>query len=161
MNVRLPWPDRRLSPNARVHRMERARFAREAKEDAIIATCGQLSVQQRRDLRDRETVHLAITFRPPDARKRDLDNMLASAKAALDGFAHACQVDDYRFSLSLTRGAPIKGGEIQLFIPAKHTLAGSAFSCCSCQNVPQTERPGLGVSAPAGPDQKPSVEETM
>lgn len=154
MIVRLPWPDRRLSPNARVHRMERARYAAVAKDDAIIATCGQLSVQQRRALRDRETVHLAITFRPPDDRKRDLDNMLASAKAALDGFAHACQIDDYRFSLSLRRVGKVKGGEIEVFIPANQAGDSAAFACCSCGNVPQIERPATSLETTRGADQK-------
>lgn len=40
---------------------------------------------------------LKITFYTPDARKRDLDNLLAAMKPALDGMAQAIGVDDALF----------------------------------------------------------------
>ena len=40
---------------------------------------------------------LKITFYTPDARKRDLDNLLAAMKPALDGMAKAIGVDDAQF----------------------------------------------------------------
>ena len=40
---------------------------------------------------------LKITFYTPDARKRDLDNLLAAMKPALDGMAKAIGVDDALF----------------------------------------------------------------
>ena len=40
---------------------------------------------------------LKITFFTPDARKRDLDNLLAAMKPALDGMAQAIGVDDALF----------------------------------------------------------------
>lgn len=152
MIVRLPWPHKDLNPNARVHHQARARVAAVAKEAAWVDTLNQLSVHQRKALSERETLHLAITFRPPDHHKRDLDNMLAAAKSTLDGFAHACLIDDYKFSLSLTRGDPIKGGEIHLFIPANQQGTEAAFPCCSCGNVPQMARPGATASTVSGPD---------
>ena len=40
---------------------------------------------------------LKITFYTPDNRKRDLDNLLAAMKPALDGMAQAIGVDDALF----------------------------------------------------------------
>ena len=40
---------------------------------------------------------MKITFFTPDARKRDLDNLLAAMKPALDGMAQAIGVDDALF----------------------------------------------------------------
>src|SRR3546814_1588637 len=61
---------------------------------------------------------LAIEFYPPDARRRDLDNMLASVKHAIDGIAEAIGVDDSRFSYSIARRAPIKGGRVSIVVTA-------------------------------------------
>lgn len=56
--------------------------------------------------------HLDITFCPPDRRRRDLDNMLASAKAHLDGVSDGMKIDDSDFTLTIRKGTPIKGGQI-------------------------------------------------
>ena len=42
-------------------------------------------------------IPLSLLFLSPDKRKRDLDNLLAASKAALDGIAQALGVDDKRF----------------------------------------------------------------
>lgn len=152
MIVRLPWPHKDLSPNARVHHQARARVAAVAKEAAWVDTLNQLSVRERKALSERETLHLAITFRPPDERKRDLDNMLAAAKSTLDGFAHACLIDDYKFSLSLRRAGKVKGGQIEVFIPVNQPVDNSAFACRFCGNVPQNERAAMTLPTSRGPN---------
>ncbi len=123
MIVTLPWPDRRLNPNARIHFHERARLAKLAKEAACILTCAAIPIEQRRVLEvGNGPVLLSITFRPPDARARDLDNMLASTKAALDGLADALRVDDVRFELHLKRAAPVRMGAVEVAIAASGDL---------------------------------------
>jgi crossover junction endodeoxyribonuclease RusA len=57
-----------------------------------------------------------ITFRPPDKRRRDLDNALSSIKAGLDGVADAIGVDDRHWALMLQWGEPVKGGAVELEI---------------------------------------------
>jgi crossover junction endodeoxyribonuclease RusA len=87
----LPWPPKELSPNARVHRLAKAKFAKEyryacwvlAKEAKLVAPEGQ--------------VHLKITFFPPTRQPRDLDNCLASIKSGLDGVADALGINDRDF----------------------------------------------------------------
>jgi crossover junction endodeoxyribonuclease RusA len=59
---------------------------------------------------------LRIEFCPPDRRKRDMDNMLASAKGHLDGLADAMRIDDSGWTLVLTRGQPEAGGAVYITI---------------------------------------------
>lgn len=66
--------------------------------------------------RPNEGVHLRICFHPPDKRRRDLDNMLASIKSGLDGISDAIGVDDSQWSLSLSRGEPVPGGAVAIEI---------------------------------------------
>ncbi len=58
-------------------------------------------------------VELTIIFEMPDKRLRDADNCLAAAKAALDGFAHALDIDDRRFNpLKIYRKPGVKPGKM-------------------------------------------------
>ncbi len=109
--IRLPWPARDLSPNARVHWTKRAKAAKKARADAMLLCqaqgCRMLQC-------DRLTVE--ITFYPPDNRPRDTDNMLASLKPALDGLADASGVDDSLWHYGIARGEPIKGGSVVVHV---------------------------------------------
>jgi crossover junction endodeoxyribonuclease RusA len=52
---------------------------------------------------------------PPDRRHRDLDNLLASIKAGLDGLADVWKVDDSKWSLQITKSGEVGGWvEVQL-----------------------------------------------
>lgn len=53
---------------------------------------------------------LVVTFYPPDNRRRDTDNMLASIKVGLDGIAAASGVDDRGWTFDLRRGHVVRGG---------------------------------------------------
>lgn len=107
--VDFPWPDRALSPNAREHWSFVSKRKRAQKEDwHVLARAGKMPVGKR----------LSITFCPPDKRPRDLDNMLASIKAGLDGLAAYMMIDDRLFELSITRGEPTKGGLVRVEILA-------------------------------------------
>jgi crossover junction endodeoxyribonuclease RusA len=105
--IRLPWPPKELSPNARVHYRARAEVVKAYRTQAYwIADANLLAMPYEGE------IVLSVEFLPPDKRRRDLDNMLASAKAALDGLADAHAVNDHRFALFLRRGEPTKGGAI-------------------------------------------------
>jgi crossover junction endodeoxyribonuclease RusA len=105
--VTLPWPPKELSPNARVHFHTKARVAKVYREHAYWLTkaAGMIAPEE-------GDVDLRFHFHPPDKRKRDLDNMLASIKAGVDGIADALEVNDQRFGFWLSREAPVKGGKI-------------------------------------------------
>lgn len=88
--VLLPWPDKRLNPNARIHFAQKAKVFAEAKNTAYL-----LAIQA--GLRGYQGRRLRLVFMLPDKRRRDLDNLHASMKAALDGLAMAIGCDDSEF----------------------------------------------------------------
>lgn len=109
MPVILPWPHKDLSPNSRKHRLAVAPLRKKARADA-----GWACKAARMNFAHlSETgLHLRITFNPPDRRKRDLDNLLASIKSHLDGVADVIGVDDSKWGLTLVRGEVVKGGAV-------------------------------------------------
>ena len=115
----LPWPDKRLSPNSRVHWADKVRpkaYARFDAKIATIATAGFLATKEGFDQSD-GPIPFNVTFYPPDKRHRDDDNMIGSIKAHRDGIADALGVNDRRFKASYTVAEPCKPGrvEIELF----------------------------------------------
>lgn len=106
-SVTIPWPDSKLSPNARIHWSRRSRLARQARNDARLLC---LAHGIRGLGWDRARV--SVTFHAPDARHRDLDNQLSALKSALDGIADATGIDDSKWSLEINRGEIRKGGEV-------------------------------------------------
>jgi Holliday junction resolvase RusA-like endonuclease len=100
MKIVLPWPDRRLSPNARVHwRVKHAvkAPAREAGKYATFEAVAGGMREARAALAGNDPIPVKITFYPPDKRHRDDDNMIGSFKSARDGIAEALGVNDRRF----------------------------------------------------------------
>lgn len=59
-------------------------------------------------------IDVKVIFYPPNKRRRDMDNMLASIKAALDAVSEAWGVDDSRFRLTLEVACVVKGGSVLL-----------------------------------------------
>ena len=113
--ITLDWPPRQLSPNARVHYSVKSPITKGYLAHASNTTrvaCHDHGLRDRIDPHSDDPITLAIEFHPPDARRRDLDNMLSSIKAGLDGIAEALGVNDQRFALRLTRGQPVKGGRV-------------------------------------------------
>lgn len=115
MRIELPYPDSRLTPNAkrRSHWRTYQPVARKARIDAAWATLASEGFHDYEAPQD-GPIPLCITFYPPDARKRDLDGALGAAKHALDGIADALDVNDNRFTLSLAFGKPEKPGRIEV-----------------------------------------------
>jgi hypothetical protein len=100
VKVILPWPDKGLSPNARLHWAAKAKLKAKARQDATYLAYDAMP-QGLRTVRAMYagTVRIAVdvAFFPPDARHRDDDNMIGMFKAARDGIADALAVDDRRF----------------------------------------------------------------
>ena len=105
--ISLPWPPAKLSPNARTHWASKAKAFRQYKFQ-----CAMLLSMHRDSIKGRDAYNLR--FCPPDARRRDLDNMLSSFKAGIDALAEVSGIDDSNFSFALAKGEPVKGGEIQV-----------------------------------------------
>ena len=107
--IRLPWPPRELSPNAREDRRAVSGIRKRYRDAAFYA-----AKEARAEIAATST--LAIKFFPPDRKRRDLDNMLAAIKSGLDGIALAAGVDDYGWSLSIERADPVKGGAVLVHV---------------------------------------------
>lgn len=111
MHVVLPWPDRRLHPNARAHRMAKASAAKKARADA--AWCAKAAGLRKIDA---SALMVTAVFSPPDNRGRDLDNMLSNIKPHLDGIADVIGVDDRHWRIALERAEPVEGGNVRIQI---------------------------------------------
>jgi crossover junction endodeoxyribonuclease RusA len=113
--VDLSWPDRRLSPNARVHWRDRAKASKVAKAAAYAV--GLAEGWRGAAPGDGKLLVLIDAF-PPDRRARDWDNVLGAMKPALDGLALALGVNDRRFvpQLVLHDDRPEARGRIRVRI---------------------------------------------
>lgn len=107
----LPWIAKELNPNSKRHWTVKAKFTKKARSDAHWATKDAGYV-----ISGTGSIHLHIYFYPPDKRKRDGTNMLASMKAAFDGIADALGVDDVRFHVTYEVCRPHKGGEVRVIV---------------------------------------------
>lgn len=106
----LPWPDRRLSPNARVHWSSLARAKKAAKNEAYYrvreAGIGEINA---------ESILVRYSFFPPSKRAYDLDNLIASMKAAGDGIAIAIGIDDSKWNIAISPRGPVeKNGMVKV-----------------------------------------------
>jgi len=106
--VSFPWPDKRLSPNARLHWAQKAKAVKAYKETCywLMRTAGRPKLGDK--------IPVTITFYPPTKRRYDLDNRIASFKAGQDGIASALGVDDCLFEPTYKRGDAIKGGQVSV-----------------------------------------------
>ena len=121
----LPWPNKGLSPNARLHWSKLAANKKQVRHEAHILATMAMPLRLRRDIAAREgKIDIVIRFYPPDARLRDDDNMIASFKAARDGIADALGVDDRRFRPLYQIMDPEKPGRIEVYLydPRNQTL---------------------------------------
>lgn len=115
MKISLPYPDSRLSPNAREDRRKIAPVRAKARRDGYYACIGSGAHK----LRSQPSVALKITFHPPDNCTRDLDNAYASIKSHLDGLADAMKRDDSTFHpVILDWGDKVKNGAVVVTLGA-------------------------------------------
>jgi crossover junction endodeoxyribonuclease RusA len=107
MTVILGWPSRALSPNARTHWAMLARAKKAARVEGCVET------RLAGNLAGASSVRIQVTFIPPNARRRDIDNLIASIKPHLDGIADAIGIDDSRWIWAApVIAAPEKPGRV-------------------------------------------------
>jgi crossover junction endodeoxyribonuclease RusA len=64
-----------------------------------------------------EPLRVTLRIYPPDKRRRDWDNIVASLKSGLDGIADAMGIDDSRFRLAIDMlPGIVKGGRVDVVI---------------------------------------------
>ena len=116
MQITLPWPDSALSPNARKHWKAKLVAKNEARDAGWFAT---MQVTDRQSYIPNGEIEMRLEFRPPDYRRRDQDNILASLKFYLDGIFRALGVDDALVRKTvLLWGDKVAGGEVIVHIGA-------------------------------------------
>lgn len=110
--VFLPWPDKKLSPNARVHWAQLAKAKKNAKTTAFY--CVKAAGIDRIEA---ESLSVRYSFFPPSRRAYDLDNLVASMKAAADGIAAAIGIDDSKWNIAISPRGPVeKNGMVKVDI---------------------------------------------
>jgi crossover junction endodeoxyribonuclease RusA len=110
----LPWPDRSLHPNSRVHWSKRSKAAKQARADAYVLT--KDAWRYLAPLPE-GPIHVWINGYPADLRRRDADGLLSSLKPSLDGIADALGVDDRRFvPHPCVMTQVVAGGEVRIRI---------------------------------------------
>jgi crossover junction endodeoxyribonuclease RusA len=120
VRLTLPFPSPKLNPNAREHWSV---VSREKKRLRALWSWDAISQGARR--LDAACLHLVIEFcPPPPPSRRDIDNLLASIKAGLDGLADTLGVDDSNWTLELKPMGPLtKGGCVHIDIRVREEQA--------------------------------------
>lgn len=116
MQVDLPWPPSALRPNASSpgNWRKKSTAAKKYRSDCLLLAKAEKPIPFPVDVSPEMTLY----FYPPDKRRRDLDNMLASAKQAIDAVCEAVKIDDYRLSLIIRRCEAEKGGRVRVVVRA-------------------------------------------
>lgn len=117
LKVELSWPSKILQPNTKTHWAKKHRAGQIHKHEAYYAaTHAYLEWFNRLRIEPYfmpdSPVDVHVVFYPPDNRRRDEDNMLASLKHQLDGIAEAIGVNDRWFRLSHEVALRVKGGKV-------------------------------------------------
>lgn len=168
MKVVLPWPDRRLSPNARIHWRAKAPVTAKARKDAAYITYDAMpsgAREVRQHFAGEGPISYRVTFYPPDKRHRDDDSMIAMLKAARDGIADALGVNDRRFKPEYYFEQPCKPGRVEVQLsPIKPQGCGqNGDSVClpeSADSAMEKDGPesvGALKSGPAKPASKERI----
>ena len=111
ITLHLPWPDRKLSPNARGAWQVKEPARKTAREvgAAAVWEAGRVELPDR--------LQMTVIFHPPRSGRYDLDNALARLKPYQDGIFAALQRDDSDICrVVLERGKPLKGGSVTVIL---------------------------------------------
>lgn len=144
--ISLPWPSAALSGHNKGSWYTKRETVKKHRAWAYAATLANKPVVP--GLGD---IPIHFRFVPPDLRS-DRMNFANRLKPYADGIAEALGVNDIRFLPSFEFCEPEKPGRIEVFIGLQALVDKPLLACrCACNGV-ERERPGQGVSAPAGPD---------
>ena len=112
--VTLPWPNPKLSPNARGNWKVTQGPKRQAREQGRVIALQALSAQSKPP---RGPLQMEMWFCPPSNHRRDIDNLLASMKSALDGVFDAIKRNDHEvIRTTICRGKKVEHGQVQIVI---------------------------------------------
>lgn len=89
--IRLPWPNSKLSANARIHWRPKADLTAASRKAAWAIALEQGVNMPMPD------AELRFSYHPPTRARRDAQNMPHMLKAAIDGISDAMGCDDHGF----------------------------------------------------------------
>lgn len=113
VKIIMPWPAKPLWQNRSSHWAKRAAAVKSYRSVAY-----HMALAQGLHKRSDPAALLAFSFHPPDLRRRDLHNMMATQKAAIDGIADAMRVDDelFRCKWPLAWDTCVTGGAVHITV---------------------------------------------
>jgi hypothetical protein len=112
----LPWPDKALSPNSRVHWGQKAKAVKDARKFAWFAAKA-VGIGINTFAGYDGKLHLWIDYYAKTRNYPDADNCLSASKAYLDGIADALGVNDRRFVYHpFVKDETHKGGKVVIRI---------------------------------------------
>ena len=120
IEITLPWPDKRLNPNVKLHWREKADAQVEAR---AIGFCETYLGGHHRQYEGADCqLQLSRTFHPPDRRRRDEDNHVSMLKGYQDGIFECLWIDDSRIKRTINDwGEVVKGGKVVLRLEEMET----------------------------------------
>ena len=111
ITLQFPYPDRALSPNASKRHW---RYKEPAKQ-AARTEAFYMAAPFKGTFNGYDALQMSLTIYPPDKKRRDLDNVFASMKSAIDGMCNAIAVDDTQIRrVVLEWGGVVKNGAVEL-----------------------------------------------
>ena len=119
MKIVLPWPNPKLTPNAkrRTHWRTYQPAIKDDRRTGHLLTYKAFSEGEplvHGPLTGEGHIRPVITFYPPDARHRDDDGMIAAFKHLRDGICDALAVNDRRFRPHYVIAEPEKPGRVEV-----------------------------------------------
>lgn len=116
--VTLPWPASELMQNRHDgrHWTYAASARADARREGYLMTLSAINTSGF-DVRKDSRYRVTMMFHPPDRKRRDVSNMHAAMKSALDGIAAAMGVDDSLFIEHTQRaGYVVEGGRVTITV---------------------------------------------
>ena len=114
LHLMLPFPEGILSPNVKAH-WSKKHAAYTAGREAAYILAYNTGVKLNAD----SHYICTLIFCPPDKRNRDLDNLVAAMKGALDGVCRAVGIDDRNIRPIPDWGPVVAGGKVELTLIEK------------------------------------------
>jgi crossover junction endodeoxyribonuclease RusA len=106
IEITVPYPPKELNPNTKSHWAQKMAYVK-----GYRSACKAVASESSHFVPDGDLV-LDLEFYPPDNRRRDDDNMIASFKAGRDGIAEALEIDDVKFQLRVRTKEKFPGGKV-------------------------------------------------
>ena len=111
LELRLPFPAKELSPNARLHWAKVAKVKKAHRADAYYTALPFRGIYT-----GDEKLRLELKFYKPSRRAMDRDNLLSRMKASLDGIADGLGINDRNFDPVVVSVADQIGGYVEIKI---------------------------------------------